>query len=143
MTNRSKKRDAKSRNKSASTFEPNDSRTLSDGGVYVAFILLGVFAVGFALFVEIGIGWRGMLLGYLLAMSVLINFYTWCATAGKSLDPWQRSLARVPLRWVGYSRGKRRLSEADHDPRAKSMLFISIAISVMILLALTWWIVPR
>jgi len=82
--------------------------------------------------------WTHGLLGYVIAVALLVNLYTWRVCAGKSLAGWQRSLARLPLRFVGYgTRGGKPLEAAHGSDRAMVMLFVSIAASAVAIVGLT------
>ena len=57
---------------------------------------------------------------------------------------WRQALARLPLRVVGYGRrGGKPLEAARGHVEAKTMLLVSIATSVVIILAATYLLIPE
>jgi hypothetical protein len=107
-----------------------------DGGVYIGILMIGVF--GIWLFMIATGDWKQGLLGYIIAVAFLVNFSAWQVCAGKAIVGWKQSLARLPLRCVGYgTRGGKPLTAAHGSDRAKMMLFVSIATSFVVVLALT------
>jgi hypothetical protein len=107
--------------------------------------MIGVFAIAlWALFAQ-GTGtWKQGLIGYVIAMAILVNLFTFQAVRGRHLAGWQQSLARLPLRWVGYgTRGGKPLEAAKGSPSARAMLAVSLATSVVIVLLLSMWLIPR
>lgn len=108
-----------------------------DGGVYIGVIMIGAFGIWLAT-IGTGLAWTQGLLGYVIAVAFLVNLYAWRACAGKSMAGWQRSLARLPLGFVGYgTRGGKPLDAAHGSQRAKAMLFVSIAASAVAVVGLT------
>jgi len=82
--------------------------------------------------------WTHGLLGYGIAVAFLVNLYTWRVCVGRPLAGWQRSLARLPLRFVVYgTRGGKPLEAAHGSARAMSMLFVTIAASAVAIVGLT------
>ncbi|MCH8343616.1 MAG: hypothetical protein IH983_06485 [Planctomycetes bacterium] len=66
------------------------------------------------------------------------------AYQGRRLAGWQQSLARLPLRWAGYgTKEGRPLEAARGSPRAKIVLLLSIATSILIIVLLTWLLILR
>lgn len=115
----------------------------NDAAVYSAFILVGVFIVFLAWLLDFAISWREVTLGYCAALAVLINMYAFQACRGTRLAGWQQALARLPLRFVGYGRTSAKPLEAAHgSDRAKMAVFVSIAVCVVILLALSVLLIP-
>ncbi len=114
---------------------PRPSANL-DGGVYIGILMIGAF--GIWLFTIASGDWKQGLLGYVIAVGFLVNFSAWQVCAGKAIVGWKQSLARLPLRCVGYgTRGGKPLAAAHGSDRAKMMLFVSIATSFVAVLALT------
>ncbi len=114
-----------------------------DGAVYIGLFMIGVFAIGLWWIIAPD-SWKEALIGYVLAMAILVNLYTWRVCTGKRVAPWQQSLARLPLRWVGYgTRGGKPLDAAHGSDRARMMLFVSIATSAVGIALLTWWLIPQ
>ncbi len=114
-----------------------------DGAIYTGLVMIGIFAIAlWALFAQ-GIGtWKQGLIGYVIAMALLINIFTFQACRGRHLAGWQQSLARLPLRWVGFGTRQGKPLEAAHgSPRAKAMLAVSIAASVLLVALLSFWLI--
>ncbi len=112
-----------------------------DGAVYVGLLMIGSFGVW--MWTILGGQWQHAVVGYTIAIAVLINLYTWRVLNGKRLLGWQQSLARLPLRWVGFgTRGGKPLEAAHGSDRAKIMLFLSIATCAVIVAGLTVWLIP-
>ena len=108
-----------------------------DGAIYIGLLMIGLFATGLWYLVSYDT-WKHGLLGYVIALTVLVNLYAWQVCAGKRLANWQQSLARLPLRCAGYGTSKGRpLEAANGSPRAKMMLMISIATSMLLIVGLT------
>ena len=103
----------------------------------------GVFAVALWYLVSRET-WRHGLVGYLIAIAFLVNYYAWRASSGHHLLPWQQALARLPLRWVGYgTKAGKPLDAARGSPRARTMVLVSIATSTVLIVVVTWLLVPR
>ncbi len=114
-----------------------------DGAVYIGLVMIGVFAMvlWYLVFEET---WTHGLIGYVIAVAVLVNLYTWRVTQGRRLANWQQSLARLPLRWVGYGiPGGRPLEAAKASARARAMLAVSVATSVVMIVLLTLLLIPK
>ncbi len=115
----------------------------SDLAIYGGFLLIGVFVTFLAYLLSVGEGWRHVALGYLIAMAFLVNFYAWQACRGRRLAGWQQSLARLALRWSGFGTARGRpLEAAKGSNRAKMMLMVSLATSVVLIVLLTWLLIP-
>ncbi len=122
---------------SARRSSPPRPATTADGGVYIGVIMIGAFGIWLFTIVSDS-AWTHGLLGYVIAVAFLVNLYTWRVCAGKPLAGWQRSLARLPLRFVGYgTRGGKPLEAAHGADRARAMLFVSIAASAVAIVGLT------
>ena len=114
-----------------------------DGAVYIGLLMIGGFAVGLWWIIADD-SWQQGLIGYAVAIAVLVNLYTWRVCMGRQVAPWQQSLARLPLRWVGFgTKGGKPLEAAHGSDRAKVMLFLSIATSAVGIALLTWWLIPQ
>ena len=119
------------------------ARRGSDLAIYGGFLLIGVFVTFLVYLLSIGEGWRQVALGYLIAMALLVNFYAWQACRGRRLAAWQQSLARLALRWSGFGTARGRpLEAAKGSDRAKMMLLVSMATSVVLIVLLTWLLIP-
>lgn len=114
-----------------------------DTGIYGAFLLVGLAVVGGAFLLTDGKRAGETTLGYLAAMAWLVNLYAISAYHGKPLAQWQQAFARLPMRCVGYGARHGKPLEACHgQPNAKMMIFVSIAFSVVILVGLSFLLIP-
>ncbi len=114
-----------------------------DGGVYIGILMIGAFGIGLmSIFLDSGDAWKQGLIGWVIAVGFLVNFYAWQVCAGKTITGWKQSLARLPLRCAGYgTRGGKPLAAAHGSDRAKMMLFVSIATTFVAVLGLTLWLI--
>ncbi len=113
-------------------------RTVNDGGVYIAFVLGGAFAMVLWSIADPD-SWKSGLIGYVIALSLLVNLYRWRAYLGRHLSGWQQALARLPLRCVGFgTKGGRPIEAAHGAPSVQMILFVSLAASAMTILLLSW-----
>jgi hypothetical protein len=110
-----------------------------DGGVYIGILMIGAFGIWlFTIVSDSADAWKHGLLGFVIAVAVFVNLSGWQVCAGKTIVGWKQSLARLPLRCVGYgTRGGKPLAAAHGSDRAKMMLFVSIATSFVVVLAMT------
>jgi hypothetical protein len=82
-------------------------------------------------------------LGYIFAVAYLINLYAFQVYRGKRLENWQQSLARIPLRFVGYgAKGGKPLEAAHHHQETKNALLMSIVISAAIVVLASFLLLP-
>ncbi len=131
---------SRGRSKKSSTSRPA-RRAVPDGGVYIAFVLGGAFAMLLWLIASPGT-WRSGLIGYIIALAFLVNLNGWRAYRGRHLSGWQLALARLPLRCVGYgTKGGRPIEAAHGAPSVQMILFVSLATSAVIILLLSWWLI--
>ena len=115
---------------------------LPDGAVWIGIAMIGVFAVALWYLVSRDT-WRHGVVGYVIAVAVLLNLYTWRACQGRPLVRWQQSLARLPLRFAGYGTpGGKPLEAAKGSGRARMMLFLSVATSMVVIALVTWLLIP-
>ena len=136
------KSSSRGRSKKSSTSRPTP-RTVSDGGVYIAFVLGGAFAM-LLWSIAAPDSWKSGLIGYVIAISLLVNLYGWRAYLGRHLSGWQQALARLPLRCVGFgTKGGRPIEAAYGAPSVQMILFVSLATSAVIILLLSWWLILR
>ena len=121
---------------------PRSSPNL-DGGVYIGILMIGAFGIWlFTIVSDSADAWKHGLLGYIIAVAFLVNLSAWQVCAGRTIVGWKQSLARLPLRCVGYgTRGGKPLAAAHGSDRAKMMLFVSIATSFVAVLALTFLLI--
>ncbi len=121
---------------------PPPARGTNDAAIYAGLLLIGAFVTFLAYMLSGGERWREFALGYLIALTFLVNFYTFAACRGRRLARWQQSLARLPLRWAGFgTKGGRPLEAARGSPRARMMLLLSIATSLVIIVGLTFLLI--
>lgn len=110
---------------------------MSDRAVYLGMLIVGFFFVmlGWLFAPEY---WGLFALGYLALMAYLINFSVLDVYRGKHLANWRQSLARIPLRTVGYGTKEGRPLDAAHDhPETFRALTWSLIISLIVLAAAT------
>jgi hypothetical protein len=130
---------AKHRNRRHGNRPPDDRR--GDAGVYVGLLMVGAMAVGLWYLLS-PTTWTHGLIGYMLALAVLVNLYTWQVFRGRHLANWQKALARLPLRFAGFgTRGGKPLEAAHGQESARTMLLVSIAASVVIVGGLSLWLI--
>lgn len=113
---------------------------IPDGGIYT--FIVGVGAIGMVFWWGSSPDdWQYGLVGYLIFIAILVNLNAWKACQGRRLSSWQQSLARLPLRCAGYGiKGGRPIEAAKSHQGAKTMVLISMAFSVAVILLLTWWL---
>ena len=118
---------------------PPSSTANLDGGVCIGILMIGAFGIWLYVIISDGTdAWKHGLIGYAIAVGFLVNFYAWQVCAGRTIAGWKQSLARLPLRCVGYgTRGGKPLSAAHGSDRAKMMLFVSIATTFALVAGLT------
>ncbi len=116
-----------------------------DGAVYIGLIMIAAFAIWLWTIVAPGPdSWKHALLVCTVILLTLVNLYTWRVYFGARLAPWKQSLARLTLRWAGYGTRKGRPLEAAHGSRpAKIMLILTMATSVVVIVALAWLLYMR
>ena len=116
---------------------------LSDKAVWTAIGMVGVFVIALWYLVSRET-WRHGVVGYLIAVAFLVNYYAWRVSTGHQLLAWQQPLARLPLRWVGYgTKGGKPLDAARGSAGARTMVIVSIALSMALIVVATWVLVPR
>lgn len=134
------KSSSKSHSKKRTSDKTATRTVIPDGGIYIAIIGVGVIGSVF---------WYSSspddlnygLIGYLIAVAVLVNINAFKACKGHHLSSWQQSLARLPLRCAGYgTKGGKPIEAAKGHQNAKMMVLMSIAFSVVVILALSWWL---
>jgi len=132
------KSSSKSHPKKRSPDKAATGAVIPDGGIYT--FVVGVGAIGMVFWWATSRDdWQYGLVGYLIVVAVLVNLNAWRACQGQRLSSWQQSLARLPLRCAGYgTKGGRPIEAAKSHQGAKTMVLISIAFSVAVLLLLTW-----
>lgn len=115
------------------------STASADIGLFVGLALIGAFGV-FLLVLMTEMPWTSGLLGFVMVMAFLINLSAAQAVGGETDLGWRKGLARLPLRFAGYgARGGKPIEAAKGSERAKAIVFVSIAISVIIVAAMSYW----
>ena len=116
-----------------------------DGAVYIGLFMIAAFAIWLWTIVAPGPdSWKHALLVCTVILLALVNLYTWRVYFGARLAPWKQSLARLSLRWAGYGTSKGRPLEAAHgSPAARTMLMLTMATSVVVIVALAWLLYKR
>lgn len=114
-----------------------------DGGVYIGILMIGGFGIWlFSILSGGDDAWKQGLIGYVIAVGFLVNFYAWQVCAGKTIAGWKQSLARLPLRCAGYgTRSGKPLAAAHGSDRAKMMLYVSIAFSFVAVLGISFLLI--
>lgn len=112
-----------------------------DRAIYISIVMVAAFVL--FIWFMVADTWPWAIVGFLLAVLGMINFFTWKVIQGQPLAVWQRSLAKLPLRFVGYgTRGGKPIDAAKGQDAAKMALYLTAAISVVIVLA-SWAVVAR
>jgi hypothetical protein len=123
--------------------KPPAVKPMTDRAVYLGIGIVGFFIVMLVFLFTDGEYWRPVALGYLIAVAYLINYYVFQVYRGKHIEHWQQSLARVPLRPVGYgTKGGKPLEAAHHHQETKKALLVSIAVSAAIVVLASFLLIP-
>jgi hypothetical protein len=105
---------------------------IGDGAVYFLFVTLGV-CIGFFAWLIAGGSAVPWVVGYVLAVLWLLNMSVVKAYRGGSMAPWQKSLARLPLRPAGFGvRGGKPVEAAHGEPVVRTALITTACVSVAI-----------
>ena len=120
------------------------TRTVTpDGAVYIGIVMIGVFALALWYLVSRETVRHGVV-GYVIAITALVNLYTFRACTGRPLLAWQRSLAKLPLRFAGYgTRSGKPIEAANGSTRARMMLLMSVAGSAILIVGVTLLLIQR
>ncbi len=122
---------------------PERART-PDRAIYIGLTMIGAFIVLLAVPLTGGKHWQEVAVGYVAAMAWLVNLYAIRACLGGHLANWQAALARLPLRCAGYGRkGGKPLEAAPGHAAARNAIIASIVFSIVVVVALAWWLVPE
>jgi hypothetical protein len=137
------KTSAKSHRKKKAPARRETGSTTSDLSIYIGLIMIGgAIVIGASLLTE-GQHWREVALAYLILMAFLVNLYAFGAYQGKRMANWQQAMARLSLRWAGYGTKHGKPLTAAHNARAaRKMFIISLVVSVLILIALAFLLIP-
>jgi hypothetical protein len=116
-------------------------RSTSDRAIYLCLLIIGGAVLGLALLLGEGKQYVGpVALAYVAALAWLANLYGWGAYRGETLGGWKGALARVPLRFAGYgAQGGRPLEAAHGAPSARTTLFVSAVVSLVLVGGLAAW----
>lgn len=115
----------------------------NDRGVYATIIMVGVFGL-FLWFIASHETFPHAVVGYVVAVLGMINVFAWKACRGSDLSMWQRSLAKIPLRFAGYgTKGGKPLTAAHDQQDAMMMFYLSLAVSVVLILVLSFLLIPE
>src|SRR5262249_10651186 len=112
-----------------------------DGAVYIGLLMIGAFGIYVwqTFFGATEDAWKQALVGYAVAMAALVNFAVLRVYLGSALPPWMQSLARLPLRFLGYgTRGGRPFEAAHGDKRVGGMLAFTLIASAAVVAGLAW-----
>ena len=105
---------------------------IGDGAVYFLFVTLGV-CIGFFAWLIAGGSAVPWIVGYVLAVLWLLNMSVVKAYRGGSMAPWQKSLARLPLRPAGFGvRGGKPVEAAHGEPVVRTALITTACVSLAI-----------
>jgi hypothetical protein len=105
---------------------------IGDGAVYFLFVTLGV-CIGFFAWLIAGGSAVPWVVGYVLAVLWLLNMSVVKAYRGGSMAPWQKSLARLPLRPAGFGvRGGKPVEAAHGEPVVRTALITTACVSLAI-----------
>lgn len=115
----------------------------NDRGVYATILMVGAFGL-FLWFLISADTFPHAVVGYVLCVLGMTTFFTWKACRGIELSMWQRALAKVPLRFVGYgTKGGKPVTAAHSQQDAMMAFYLTLALSVVIVLALSFALIPE
>lgn len=110
---------------------------MSDRAVYWGVVIVGLFVVLLGWMLSEGSFWRQTAIGYFALVLLNINFAGWDLYGGKRLSDWKQSLAKIPLRSLGYGKKDGKPLEAAHDqPAVKSRMLAFGVLSVLLVVAI-------
>jgi len=105
---------------------------VGDGAVYFLFVFLGA-CVGVFAWLVAGQQATPWVVGYVIAVLWLLNMAVVRAYRGGELAPWQKSLARLPLRPAGYGvRGGKPIEAAHGQPEVRTAMIATACVSLAI-----------
>ncbi len=132
------KSSSKSHSKKRAPAKVKAKAVIPDGGIYTFIVGVGVIGLVFW-WASSPEDWQYGLVGYLIAVAIIVNLNAWKACQGHHLSSWQQSLARLPLRCAGYGlKGGHPIETAKGHKGAKTIVFLSIVFSVVVILLLSW-----
>lgn len=118
------------------------TRPTRDRTIYLGFTVIGGFVGFLAAVLTGGAYWKHALLAYAAIVAFFIHRSALGIYRGRhDLTGWQRALARLPLRCVGYGSEGGKPAEASHgDPKALRMILVSALLSVVVIGGLAAWL---
>jgi hypothetical protein len=125
---------------------PDAPRPTRDRTIYAGLVLIGFFtvAIGWVLFPDSGwlsAGITAVL--YVATMAYLVNIHAWHVYRGRHLGNLSQSLARIPLRFVGYGTRTGKPLEAAHGhAEVRTALTMSLLVSLAIVVVLAMLLIP-
>jgi hypothetical protein len=141
QTTKRRKRDKVKRRVHAT--KPELPKPTSDKVIYSGLALIGFFvcAIGSIIFEE---QWRWMAVGYVALIAYLVNINVWHVYRGRHLGNLPSSLARIPLRFVGYgSKGGKPLEAAHDHASTLKAFFVSVIVSLLMVAVVALLLVPQ
>ncbi len=113
------------------------ARRNQDRGVFAVVIMVSLFILGLW-FLASAETFPYAVIGCVMAVLGFFNVFTLKVILGKKLALWQQPFARLPLRFAGFGgRGMRPLDAARGEQAAMMAFYITLALSVVILVAVT------
>ena len=110
---------------------------MSDRAVYWGIIIIGLFVVLLGWMLSEAEYWRQTAIGYIALVVLNINFAGWDLYRNRKLSHWKQSLAKIPLRSLGYgSKDGKPLEAAHGQPAVKSRMLAFGGLSVIAVLAI-------
>ena len=126
--------------------EAGASKPTKDRTIYAGLILIGFFVVAFGWLLFPDNGWLSAgvtAVIYVAIIAYLVNIHTWHVYRGRHLGNLSQSLARIPLRFVGYGTRDGKPLEAAHDhAEARNALMMSVLVSLLIVAGLALLLIP-
>lgn len=143
MTQTTKRRKREKVKRKVHAPQPQQSRPTSDKVIYSGLMLIGFFAcaIGSIIFED---QWRLIAVSYVAILAYLVNINVWHVYRGKHLGNLASSLARIPLRFVGYGTKGGKPLEAAHDHASTlRAFFVSVIVSLLIVAVLALLLIPE
>ncbi len=118
---------------------------MSDQAVYWGILIVGLFVVILGWVLSEGALWRQTAIVYFALAVLNINFAGWDLYRGKQLSNWKQSLAKIPLRSLGYGKKDVKPLEAAHGQAAvRSRMCVFGVVSLVVVVAVTYvmmWVI--
>lgn len=118
---------------------------MSDRAVYWGVLIVGLFVVLLGWMLSESAFWRQTAIGYFALAVLNINFAGWDLYRGKKLSDWKQSLAKIPLRSLGYGKKDGKPLETAHDqPAVRARMLAFGVLSVIVVIAvgfLLLWVI--